>query len=263
MSLAAVTRTEITMIKRFIALTFILLVSEFSSALANDEFIIETLQKGKGDLATANQQISVHYEGKLTDGTVFDASRPRMKPFSFTLGKGQVIKGWDLGVEGMAIGEIRRLTIPPELGYGAIGVRGVIPPNATLIFEVELLAVSKPLTLGQMNSDELLEAQAQGAVIVDIRREDEWRKTGIIEGAKTVTAFTKAGRLDQDFERNFSSLAPSLKTPIVLYCRTGNRTSKLGNALVSQLGYSNLSHLRNGITGWIKNGLKSVPYSGQ
>ena len=251
------------MIKRFIALIFTLLVIKFSTALANEGFIVETLQQGKGDLATANQQISVHYEGKLTDGTVFDASRPRGQPFSFTLGKGQVIKGWDLGVEGMAIGEIRRLTIPSELGYGATGVGGVIPPNATLIFEVELLAVSDLLTLGQMNSDELLEAQAQGAVIVDIRRDDEWQKTGIIDGAKTITAFTKAGRLHEDFQQKFSSLVPSLKTPIVLYCRTGNRTTKLGNALVSQLGYSNLSHLRNGITGWIKDGLKSVPYAGQ
>jgi len=251
------------MIKSFIALILTMLVSEFSPALANEGFIVETLQKGKGDLATANQKISVHYEGKLPDGTVFDASRPRGQPFSFILGKGQVIKGWDLGVEGMAIGEIRRLTIPPELGYGATGTGGVIPPNATLIFKVELLAVSKPLSLGQMNSDEVIEAQAQGAVIVDIRREDEWQKTGIIDGAKTITAFTKAGRLHQDFQQKFSSIASSLETPIVLYCRTGNRTSKLGNALVSQMGYSNLSHLRNGITGWIKDGMKSVPYAGQ
>ena len=254
---------EMIMIKRLIALIFTLLVLEFSPSLANEGFIVETLKKGKGDFATANQQISVHYEGKLIDGTVFDASRPRGQPFSFTLGKGQVIKGWDLGVEGMAIGEIRRLTIPPELGYGAAGAGRVIPPNATLIFEVELLAVSKPLSLGQMNSDELIEAQAQGAVIVDIRREDEWQKTGIIDGAETITAFTKAGRLHEDFQEKFLSLVPSLNTEIVLYCRTGNRTSKLGNALVNQLGYSNLSHLRNGITGWFKDGLNSLPYTGQ
>ena len=251
------------MIKSFIALILTMLVSEFSLAFANEGFIVETLQKGKGDLATANQKISVHYEGKLPDGTVFDASRPRGQPFSFILGKGQVIKGWDLGVEGMAIGEIRRLTIPPELGYGATGTGGVIPPNATLIFKVELLAVSKPLSLGQMNSDEVIEAQAKGAVIVDIRREDEWQKTGIISGAKTITAFTKAGRLHKDFQEKFLSLIPSLKAPVVLYCRTGNRTTELGNALVNQLGYSNLGHLRNGVTKWFKDGLESVPYTGQ
>ena len=251
------------MIKRIFALMFTMWALGSLPALANDGFIVETLQKGSGKLATANQQISVHYEGKLTDGTVFDASRPRGQPFSFILGKGQVIKGWDLGIEGMAIGEIRRLTIPPEMGYGTAGAGGVIPPNATLIFEVELVAVSRPLTLGQVNSGELLEAQAKGAVIVDIRREDEWQKTGIIDGAETITAFTKAGRLHEDFQEKFLSVVPSLKVPIVLYCRTGNRTTKLGNALVNQLGYSNLSHLRNGITGWFKAGLKSVPYNGQ
>ena len=131
------------MIKRFITLMFTMLVSGSLPALANEGLIVEKLQKGKGDLATANQQISVHYEGKLTDGTVFDASRRRGQPFSFILGKGQVIKGWDLGIEGMAIGEIRRLTIPPELGYGTTGAGGVIPPNATLIFEVKLLTEAK------------------------------------------------------------------------------------------------------------------------
>lgn len=249
--------------KRFIGLLCTLLALAFSPSLANEGFIVETLQKGNGDPALTGQQISVHYEGKLQDGTVFDASRPRGQPFSFILGKGQVIKGWDLGVEGMVVGEIRRLTIPPKMGYGANGAGEVIPPNATLIFEVELLAVSKPLTLGQMNSNELLDAQSKGAVIIDIRREDEWIKTGIIEGAETITAFSKTGHLHQDFQQKFLSLVPSLKTPVVLYCRTGNRTTKLGNVLVSQLGYSNLSHLSKGITGWTDDGLKSVPYAGQ
>ena len=241
--------------------TFLALV--FSPSLANEKLIVETLQKGNGELALTGQQISVHYEGKLEDGTVFDASRPRGQPLSFILGKGQVIKGWDLGVEGMLVGEIRRLTIPPEMGYGANGAGEFIPPNATLIFEVELLAVNEPLTLGQMNSNELLDAQSKGAVIIDIRREDEWIKTGIIDGAETITAFSKTGHLHQDFQQKFLSLVPSLKTPVVLYCRTGNRTTKLGNALVSQLGYSNLSHLSKGITGWINDGLKRAPYAGR
>ena len=100
-------------------------------------------------------------------------------------------------------------------------------------------------------------------MIIDIRREDEWGMTGIIDGAKTITAFTKTGHLHQDFQRKFASLALSKKSPIVLYCRTGNRTNKLGNALVSQLGFSNLSHLRHGITGWFEDGLKSIPYIDQ
>lgn len=249
--------------KRFFGLLCTLLALAFSPSLANERLIVETLQKGNGELALTGQRISVHYEGKLQDGTVFDASRPRGQPLSFILGKGQVIKGWDLGVEGMLVGEIRRLTIPPEMGYGANGAGEVIPPNATLIFEVELLAVTEPLTLGQMNSNELLDAQSKGAVIIDIRREDEWIKTGIIDGAETITAFSKTGHLHQDFQQKFLSLVPSLKTPVVLYCRTGNRTTKLGNALVSQLGYSNLSHLSKGITGWTDDGLKSTPYAGR
>ena len=102
------------MMKRLTGLLSAILVLGTSSSFANDKFIIETLKPGTGDIAAAGQQVSVHYEGKLTDGTIFDASRPRGQPFRFILGKGQVIKGWDQGVEGMAVGETRRLTIPPK-----------------------------------------------------------------------------------------------------------------------------------------------------
>jgi FKBP-type peptidyl-prolyl cis-trans isomerase FkpA len=98
-------------------------------------------QVGTGTEAQAGKTVSVHYTGWLLDGTKFDSSRDRNQPFSFPLGGGQVIKGWDEGVAGMKIGGKRTLVIPPELGYGARGAGGVIPPNATLKFEVELLDV--------------------------------------------------------------------------------------------------------------------------
>ncbi len=104
---------------------------------------IETLKEGIGEIAKNGDSISVHYTGILEDGTKFDSSTDRGTPFTFTLGVGQVIKGWDLGVLGMKVREKRKLTIPPELSYGFQGAGGVIPPNATLIFEVELLGINK------------------------------------------------------------------------------------------------------------------------
>jgi FKBP-type peptidyl-prolyl cis-trans isomerase len=101
----------------------------------------ETIRPGQGAEAKAGDQVTVHYVGTLTDGTKFDSSRDRGQGFRFHLGRGDVIRGWDQGVAGMRIGELRKLTIPSELAYGKRGFPPVIPPDATLVFEVELLAV--------------------------------------------------------------------------------------------------------------------------
>ena len=98
---------------------------------------------GTGATAAPGSTVKVHYSGFLTTGQKFDSSRDRGEPFSFPLGQGQVIKGWDEGVAGMKVGGQRQLRIPPQLGYGAAGAGGAIPPNATLIFDVELLEVGK------------------------------------------------------------------------------------------------------------------------
>ena len=101
----------------------------------------EDLKEGKGDEAKKGDVVQVHYTGWLTNGNKFDSSVDRKKPFEFKLGAGKVINGWDEGVAGMKVGGKRKLTIPPELGYGARGAGDVIPANATLIFEVELLKI--------------------------------------------------------------------------------------------------------------------------
>ena len=101
------------------------------------------IKTGTGDTVTGRgQTVIVHYTGWLEDNTKFDSSRDRSDPFSFPVDCGYVISGWDEGVQGMQVGGVRRLVIPPELGYGAGGAGGVIPPNATLVFEIELLEIS-------------------------------------------------------------------------------------------------------------------------
>ena len=101
----------------------------------------QDLKLGKGPAAQKGQTVTIFYTGRLTDGRVFGTNKPNNQPLTFPLGGHQVMPGWDEGVQGMKVGGARKLTIPPELGYGARGAGGVIPPNATLVFEVELLKI--------------------------------------------------------------------------------------------------------------------------
>jgi len=124
---------------KHILLNFLILVA-FTSLMAVDELQIQDTKVGLGKEALRGTTVTVHYTGKLTNGKVFDSSVDRGEPFVFNLGAGQVIQGWDKGVVGMKEGGKRKLTIPPQMGYGARAV-GPIPANSTLIFDVELLKV--------------------------------------------------------------------------------------------------------------------------
>lgn len=109
--------------------------------MSQEEMKIDDLVVGQGAAPASGKKVKVHYTGTFQNGQVFDSSVKRGKPFEFVLGMGQVIKGWDIGVASMKVGGKRRLTIPPHLAYGARGMPPVIPPNSTLVFEVELLGV--------------------------------------------------------------------------------------------------------------------------
>ena len=136
----------------------------------------------------------------------------------------------------------------------------VIPANATLLFDVELIAVTSPLKLADATPADLKAAQKNGVVVIVIRRAGEWAETGIIEGAHTITAFTQSGQLHSEFQTKFTAIVPTPDTPVMLYCRTGNRTSIIGNALVSQLGYRDVTHLSDGIVGWTASGATVIPF---
>ncbi len=222
------------------------------AAQTGDKVEIKDLTTGSGAEAVRNSRVTVHYTGWLMDGTKFDSSLDRGEPFTFTLGGRQVIAGWDMGVAGMKVGGKRELIIPPELGYGKRGAGGVIPPNATLKFEVELLAVAPP-KYSNVDNGALKALLDKGTKLVDVRRQDEWDQTGVIEGSARLTAFDARGNFNRDFPAAFQSLvAPD--EAVVLICRTGNRSAVIANMLTEQAGYTKVYNVTDGIVKWIKDG---------
>lgn len=213
---------------------------------------INDLKEGEGVAAVRHSRISVHYTGWLADGTKFDSSHDRNAPFEFLLGGGQVIPGWDIGIEGMKAGGVRELVIPPDLAYGPQGAGDTIPANATLKFKVELISLSLP---GYTNIDnaELKKLLDRNVKIVDLRRPDEWKQTGVVKDSKLLTAFDGTGRFVQSFPADFTDFV----TPdeeVILICRTGNRSSVLANMLVEQANYMKVYNVTDGIVDWIKAG---------
>ena len=210
---------------------------------------VDEISAGEGLEAVAFSSVEVHYTGRLTDGTVFDSSVGRGEPIRFTLGAGQVIPGWEMGITGMKVGGKRVLTIPPELAYGERGAGNVIPPNATLEFEVELVAVEPP-PFDSIDSAQLEAKLAQGIKLFDIRRPEEWKQTGVVEGSIKSTAFDDKGNFLPAFMETLkANVEPGEE--FALICRTGNRTATLTNYLVTRGGYPNAVNVRDGITKWI------------
>lgn len=211
---------------------------------------IQETSVGKGLEALLYSVVDVHYTGKLEDGTIFDSSVARGVPFQFTLGSGQVIPGWDIGIRGMKAGGKRVLNIPSTLAYGERGAGDVIPPNAALTFEVELVSVSPP-PFDSISNSQLATKIENGVKLIDIRRIDEWQQTGIIGGSIRSTAFDGQGR----FLKSFIELLEKTVRPdeeFAVICQTGNRTAALSNWLVTKGGYRKVLNVQDGIASWIK-----------
>ena len=250
--------------KRLAAISFLLAAAIFLTPSAHaapggPEVKIKEIATGTGDRAYRFSKVKVHYTGWLMNGTKFDSSLDRGKPFEFTLAAGQVIPGWDEGVRDMRVGGKRELTIPPEMGYGKRGSPPVIPANATLRFEVELLGVV-PAKFTNIDNDELKALMARGVPVVDIRRPDEWKQTGIVEGAKPLMAFDGRGNFNPKFQEGFEAVVKSPADEVILICRTGNRTAYLANALTEQAGYKKVYNVSDGIVKWMADKNPVTPY---
>lgn len=242
-----------------LALTFLsvlaLLAGSPPSTAAEPEVEIKIIATGTGTQATPHSRVRVHYTGWLMDGTKFDSSRDGGKPYEFTLTTGAVIQGWHKGIEGMKVGGKRELIIPSELGYGAQGNRDVIPPNATLRFEVELVAVLPPLYT-ELDNAALQTLIDKGYTVVDVRTEQEWRKTGVIEGSKLLTAF-QGGNFLQSFPSDLEKIVGK-DDNLVLICAGGPRSTAVAEFLAGKAGYKNVYNVTEGINKWIGEGYPVV-----
>lgn len=233
-------------------LTALAALLALTSVTLAQEVEIKEIVIGTGEEAVVGAEVTVHYTGWLEDGTKFDSSLDRQQPFSFTPGVGQVIRGWEQGVVGMKVGGKRELIIPPELAYGSRGAGGVIPPDATLRFEIELLKVAAS-KFSNLDNAGLKERIAAGAKVVDIRRPDEWQATGVVEGSHLLTFFDANGQVNPDFFEDLAKFAGK-DDEIVLICQRGNRSLVLSRFMSERAGYSKIKNVSAGISGWIGEG---------
>ncbi|WP_028465548.1 FKBP-type peptidyl-prolyl cis-trans isomerase [Nisaea denitrificans] len=242
---------------KFIAVAIAAFALSWQPARASDEsppdrLTVLDMVPGTGTTATENASVTVHYTGWLLDGTKFDSSHDRNQPFTFTLGAGRVIQGWDQGVVGMKVGGKRELVIPSKLAYGARGAGGVIPPNAPLRFEVELISVSAP-KFKAIGNDELKSLMQRGVSVLDIRRPEEWEETGTIKGVKRLTAFDRNGQFVPSFPDALGALIEK-DAEVVLICRSGRRSLALARAMADQAGYAKVYNHATGMNNWIEAG---------
>ncbi|MDC0343025.1 FKBP-type peptidyl-prolyl cis-trans isomerase [Alphaproteobacteria bacterium] len=226
----------------------------FTQSVMADGVQIYNNIDGEGTEIVKHSKIQVHYTGKLQDGTKFDSSFDRGEPFSFQIGLRQVIEGWEIGLMGMKVGGKRTLIIPSELAYGERGAGDLIPPNATLTFDVEIVAVQKP-GYGLVKAAEIKSLQENGYKFIDIRTKKERDHTGIIPGSLEITAFDIYGNFVPEFMKTFRDLV-ELDDNTVFISNEGEIASILANGFVEQLKATNMYALEGGIQKLIKENYK-------
>ena len=219
-----------------------------------DGIQITNIVEGEGKEIINHSKIQVHYTGKLQDGTKFDSSYDRGQPFIFQIGLREVIKGWEIGLMGMKVGGKRTLIIPPELAYGERGAGDLIPPNATLTFDVEIIDVKAP-GYGFIYAEEIQDLQEGGYKFIDIRTKKEREDTGIIPGSLEITAFDIYGNFVPEFMKTFRDLV-ELDDNTVFISNEGDIASILANGFVEQLNATNMYALEGGIQQLIKENYK-------
>jgi len=243
-----------TRISKFLAIMLITITSSLSMAYGSEtpQVKITDTKIGNGKFAELGKRVSVHYTGWTMDGKQFDSSRTTNSPFEFTLGTREVIKGWDIGIQGMREGGKRELMIPSELAYGKQGHPAGIAPNSDLKFEVELLAVNQ-IKFTKINNAELTDLLARGVPVIDIRRPAEIKAVGMIKGSHNIPAFEK----NQGFIRTFF---PNLKKVVqkndefIMICSNGRRAVYLTEIMANRKGFTKMHAVKKGINSWIKSG---------
>ena len=226
----------------------------FTQTLMADGVQINNNIEGEGTEIIKHSKIQVHYTGKLQDGSKFDSSFDRGEPFSFQIGLRQVIEGWESGLMGMRVGGKRTLIIPPELAYGERGAGDLIPPNATLTFDIEIVAVQEP-GYGLVKATEIRALQEEGYKFIDIRTEKERDHTGVVPGSLEITAFDIYGNFVPEFMKTFRDLV-KLDDNTVFISNEGEIASILANGFVEQLNATNMYALKGGIQQLIKENYK-------
>ena len=223
--------------KIYFIIIYLILISNLYAV----EIEILSDDPGIGKKIVNHSWVQIEYTGLFVNGEVFDTNVGKDKPLVVQIGMREVIPGFEQGIIGTNKGTIRKIKIPPELAYGKKGSGNIIPPNADLIFEFKIIDVLDP-NYKLISSNELIELINQNAVALDIRTEDQWQKTGVIQGSFQETAFNKDGKFNVYLMDKIRALAAaeSQNIEIIFISNDGDTAAILGNAFAEDLGFKNV-----------------------